>query len=257
MFNRKKKIIILFLLLFSFFSTIGVNQASAINFTPQVTIPGSNFEAGTSTKIKKDATTIGEYIRSVYDYLIAIIGLLAVIVLMLAGVIWLTAGGNAERIGQAKGLITGSLTGVVLVLVSYVILETINPELVNFGNTKIEEVKKYPSDRIGCFWQASCGSDQYQSEGTLCGKLPEMLSPDNTCCCSEGYGEYNITVSVPTGQTICNYDNKIDLDNYEECDGSDFGGWTCEDLTDTNNNNPFSGGTLQCQDCKMLFNNCY
>jgi hypothetical protein len=61
---KKNKIIILFLFLLLFcFSLISNSKtASAISFTPQVTIPGSIFEAGTSTEIENSTATIGKYI---------------------------------------------------------------------------------------------------------------------------------------------------------------------------------------------------
>lgn len=137
---KKNKIIILFLflLLFCFILISNSKTASAINFTPQVTIPGSDFQAGASTEIENSTATIGKYIKSFYNYLIAIVGLVAAIVLMLAGVIWLTAAGNTSKISQAKGLMMGSFTGIVLVLTSYIILKTINPGLVEFRDTVIE-----------------------------------------------------------------------------------------------------------------------
>jgi hypothetical protein len=89
MLNKKSGFILMFLFfLFCFFPILKTKEVSATNFIPQVTIPGSSFQAGTSTKIENGTKSIGEYVISVYNYLLAIVGLVAAIVLMLAGVIW-------------------------------------------------------------------------------------------------------------------------------------------------------------------------
>lgn len=196
MFNRKKNIIILFLflLLFGFFSIKNTKQASAINFTPQVTIPGSNFEAGTSTNIENSTITIGKYIKSIYNYLIAIVGLVAAIVLMLAGVIWLTAGGNTSKISQAKGLMMGSFTGIVLVLTSYIILKTINPGLIDFKNTSIEQIEPIVAIKNICTWyENTCPLTNYEEKNTdECPPIPSTINSSIAiCCCHQDYSLIN------------------------------------------------------------------
>lgn len=147
MLNKKGWFILMFLFfLFCFFPILKTKEVGATNFIPQVTIPGSSFQAGTSTKIEDSTASIGIYVKSIYNYLVGIVGIVAAIVLMLAGVIWLTAGGSPDKVSQAKNLIAGSLTGLVLVLVSYVILRTINPYLVDFRDTTIPKIK--PPEKI-------------------------------------------------------------------------------------------------------------
>jgi hypothetical protein len=113
---------------------------SNINIIPQITIPGSSFIKGEKSEIKEGTSTIGEYIESIYNYLLLIVGIVAAIVLMVGGILWLSAGGNTERIGQAQKLITGSLTGLVLMLTSYILLVTINPNLVDFKIAGIDKI---------------------------------------------------------------------------------------------------------------------
>ncbi|MDO9399471.1 MAG: pilin [bacterium] len=85
---------------------------------------------------------IGEYISGIYKYAIGIVGILAAIILMVAGVIWLTAGGNASQITEAKAWITASLTGLVIALCSYTILYQVNPDLLALKPLKITSVAK-------------------------------------------------------------------------------------------------------------------
>jgi len=113
-----------------------------INFRPSVSIPGSNFQAGaTTTFSERSIGYIGQYISGFYNYAMAIVGILAVIVLMIAGVIWLTSGGNPNKVGQAKDLISGALVGLGLLLGSWILLNTVNPDLVKFKVTPIRGIK--------------------------------------------------------------------------------------------------------------------
>jgi len=74
---------------------------------------------------------IAIYIYAIYNYMLAIGGVLAVVTIMIGGVIWLVSAGNASRIATAKSWITGSLTGLLILLTSYVLLYQINPNLVD------------------------------------------------------------------------------------------------------------------------------
>lgn len=53
---------------------------------------------------------------------------LGMIVFVFAGYVYMTAGGNAQRIGLAKTLIGAALLGIVLALVAQLILNTISPQ---------------------------------------------------------------------------------------------------------------------------------
>jgi len=116
---------------------------------PKLQVPiGEEF-----SKVNADDETIsvpwiGEYISAVYKYAVGIVGILATVVMMFGGVLWITAGGNQERISNAKSWITASLTGLVLVLCSYLILSTVNPDLTRFKPIEINVVQKPPE--IGC-----------------------------------------------------------------------------------------------------------
>lgn len=179
-----KKILFLFLItiflgLFSFANKTLAQDKDSVIFTPQISIPGSEFQKGAEVEIEDSTRTIGIYIKSIYNYLLAIVGLLAVIVLMASGIIWMTAAGNTERISQAKGWMTGSLTGLVLMLLSYVLLKTINPNLVNFRTEGIQSLAKIEK---GC-----CKLDNYK---------------DTTGMFT---GSKNTSITMTTGALSCYY----------------------------------------------------
>jgi hypothetical protein len=84
---------------------------------------------------------IGEYISIIYNYGLNIAGILAAIMLMAGGLLWLVSGGDASRITQAKELIIGSITGLIILVGSYILLIQINPDLVNFQPLGIGVIK--------------------------------------------------------------------------------------------------------------------
>lgn len=73
---------------------------------------------------------IGDYLETVYTYLIAIAGIVATILIMAAGFDWILAAGSAEAISHAKTKIVNATMGLILVVGSYLLLSTINPDLV-------------------------------------------------------------------------------------------------------------------------------
>ena len=153
--KQKIKKIIKYLIV-SIFSVIVLltfaNFAQADNNLPQINVPDLkiNIPFVTFSPVNcqegQDCAIpwIGEYIVGVYKYIVYVMGIAAVVVLMIGGVRWLTAGGNSSAIEDAKGWITASLSGLVLALLSFVILQQINPNLTNFKpiNISVTAVEK-------------------------------------------------------------------------------------------------------------------
>ncbi|MFA5318268.1 MAG: pilin [Patescibacteria group bacterium] len=132
---------VIVLLQIVFLPILFFNQASAADFSPQVSIPGSEFKTGSDVQVSQSTATIAQYIKAIYQYGIGIVGILAAVVLMFGGLLWLTAGGDAGRVSEAKEWIKASLLGLVIALCSYVILLTINPDLVNFRAIEVAGIK--------------------------------------------------------------------------------------------------------------------
>ncbi len=76
-------------------------------------------------------SNIGEFILLMYKYLLTIASIVAVVVIIIAGAQWVTSGGNSEAISSAKKRIGGAVIGLFIAYMSYFVLNTINPALVN------------------------------------------------------------------------------------------------------------------------------
>jgi hypothetical protein len=74
---------------------------------------------------------LGEFIQYIYRYTILVAAILAVVMLIFAGVQWLTSAGSSEKTGSAKKKISGALVGLLIALLSYNILNLLNPYMVN------------------------------------------------------------------------------------------------------------------------------
>lgn len=136
--TKNKKIILSITLIIFSFSLFKI--VSAVEFVPQVTIPNSEFTAEQAVQLEYGLRPIGNYIKAIYNYALIIVGILAAIVLIIGGIIWLTSAGNSEKISQAKSWITGALTGLILMFLSYTILKTINPQLVSLRVPGIQTI---------------------------------------------------------------------------------------------------------------------
>ena len=80
---------------------------------------------------KRSFENFGKFIQWIYRYGIMIAGILAMIMLVVAGLQWVTSAGSPERITSAKKRIGNALMGLFVALISYFLLSTINPYLVN------------------------------------------------------------------------------------------------------------------------------
>ncbi|MBT6334640.1 MAG: hypothetical protein HOJ29_01465, partial [Candidatus Magasanikbacteria bacterium] len=87
---------------------------------------------------------IGEYIEAVYRYALAAASVVAIIMMIVAGLQWMTSAGSSDGIQKAKARMTKAVIGLLIAMGSYLILYTINPELIKFRNLRIQYVEEIP-----------------------------------------------------------------------------------------------------------------
>ncbi|MFA5162961.1 MAG: pilin [Patescibacteria group bacterium] len=205
---KKKTTIVFLLVLFTviigtFNLLISPNPASAadpIELKTSISIPGSNFQNDAPRSMTTSSTVyIGEYVAAFYNYALAIVGIVAVIVLMIAGIIWLTSGGNPGKVGQAKDLIGGSITGLALLLCSWILLNTINPDLLKF---KIQNVTQIKEKNLNIDSAVSC-EDAVAS--STCNAIAMCAWKDNKCMnkIEAGLAKCSVKKAEVPGQQIC------------------------------------------------------
>ncbi len=105
-------------------------------FKPSVGLPG--FPKDIKYVFQDDSTSpIAKLMAEIYKYAIQIIAVLSLIVVIIGGFLWSTAGGSAQKVTGAKQWIFSGLGGLLLTLFSYLLLATININLVNLKTTSI------------------------------------------------------------------------------------------------------------------------
>src|SRR3990167_4688857 len=64
-------------------------------------------------------------IRAMIRFILIVAFVLAFIFLIIGGIRWITAGGDEKGVAGARGMITGALIGLVIVLVAYAIIRLV------------------------------------------------------------------------------------------------------------------------------------
>ena len=74
---------------------------------------------------------VRENITDMLRIAMGVLGTVAVVIVIYAGFLWMTAGGNDERVGQAKKWLYGGVIGLALILTSYSISSWVISHLVD------------------------------------------------------------------------------------------------------------------------------
>ncbi|MDP3764723.1 MAG: pilin [bacterium] len=138
-----------------------------------------------------DSMGPAEWIKYIFLLAQALVGLAIIYAFVRAGLLWMTGGDNQTRIGEAKKWITGAITGLVILLGSYLFLKTINPQLVNIKNPGVNFGTDAPSGILD-FWNKlffkkhgvgeSCGSS-FDCQGLLeCVRDPKNPRASSGVC---------------------------------------------------------------------------
>ena len=113
-------------------------------------------------------------INQVYVWSLGIGALLALLMTVLGGYYYMTSAGNAEQASKGTEMIWGAVIGLVLLFGAYLLLNTINPDLVNL--------------KVG-------GGICYDSKTATNTSLPQTISSatDSASCAKAGGTWYSVT----------------------------------------------------------------
>ena len=108
-------------------------------------IPGSVdvTAAATGINIPGSTTTFESLISNSLTYAVYGLGIAIFVTILYAGFLWMTSAASPGNIALAKRYITNAILGAVLLLSSYIILYTINPDLVG-GTLTLPEITQGP-----------------------------------------------------------------------------------------------------------------
>jgi len=110
----------------------------------RIRIPGVDFTKTSDIPVTQEGAKkfihvpyLGELMAALFRYGVAVAGIIATIMIIIAGVQRIMAGGNANQVTVSKRRLIQAVTGLIIAVSSYVILYTINPNLVEFKNIKV------------------------------------------------------------------------------------------------------------------------
>jgi len=147
----KNKIIkILFIIIICLISTtlFAQDTSTTLKAVTDVEFKSGSYELispiGNLTKVADQSPGgFSEFVNLLITIAIALAGAIAVIMIIIAGIQYMGTGSVWEK-GESKTKATAAIGGLILLLCSYIILNTINPDLVNIrigGFSKIDEGK--------------------------------------------------------------------------------------------------------------------
>lgn len=131
-----KKIFTINLIALSLFNLPQAVHAAESNYVLLAPLQGAG-QGGSA--IKESVSGFAEYAQLAFRIGVGFAGLLTVVILIYAGIEYTLSGANEALKGSARKRMEDAMTGLILAVSGYLILQTINPELVKF-NLNIPEI---------------------------------------------------------------------------------------------------------------------
>lgn len=192
--------------------------AFAADFVPLAPIPNLD--------TSEDAT-LGSYINSVFLLIISVSAMLAVIRIVIGGFQYMTQTASVTKTASAVNTIRDAAIGLLLLLGSFIILSTLNREIVdlqslNFSglqlnNTTLEQAEKFNRDEL------IRRMTQYRAENEL---GEEFATYEAGKCASDPSKELAIPATLfckPRGNFVRPYR----ISETQDCTGTRYWGWSC------------------------------
>ncbi|MBU0727505.1 pilin, partial [Patescibacteria group bacterium] len=138
---------------------------------------GLSIPTGT-TQISSDIVqdrTFGELVKDIVNYFIGFLGFLATLMFVYAGVLWVLSGGNEEQITKAKKIMTYAALGLIVVILSFSIVQFIT-------SSAGEGDGGAPSEQYECVFSSDCPVGYYCNVAGDCIKSNDMTCDSNDDC---------------------------------------------------------------------------
>ena len=133
------------------------------------------------------------YIRSFFIFGLILAGFLAVGAIVFGGITYLLAGTTITSVEKAKKIIGGAITGLLLLLCSYLLLYTIDPTLTDLSPFQLTQLPKAPVT--------------VQQTAADCNPATQTWSPSQGKCVAKpaGFGTAQCSKDSPTcaGEPAC------------------------------------------------------
>ena len=110
---------------------IGAGVAVA-TFAPAIAMAagvdlGLNYATAIGLGTQDVRTTVSNVIKA----FMGLLGIVAVVIILLGGFKWMTAGGNEEKVAEAKKLIISGIIGLIIIMSAYAIAQFVVSAIIN------------------------------------------------------------------------------------------------------------------------------
>ncbi len=84
-------------------------------------VNSNDFGVNDLSSVNLGTKPLKETIAQILNVLLGFLGIIAVVIILLGGFKWMTAGGEEEKVGEAKKLISAGIVGLIVILSAYAI----------------------------------------------------------------------------------------------------------------------------------------
>ena len=110
-------------------ATVGLLLMPFASKALDTTLGLSNGNVGASTGL--GTQDVRQTIGKIINVALSLLGVIVLVIIIYGGFLWMTAGGNDEKVGEAKKWIFGGIIGLVIILSAYAIATFVISNLVN------------------------------------------------------------------------------------------------------------------------------
>lgn len=200
-------------------STTTPPAAASALITPvlNVDIPELTFSKGISGPCTYDANQtcvktnyLAEYLNGIYAFLITTLTTIAIVMIMIGGLQYTLGAASEEQVKKGKEKIKNSVTGLVLLLCVFLILQTVNPQLtflkmVELQNIEGQEIEDAPSDAgaqtaPGYDPKVKTGAPSQKGDGAVMTRLLGSFPSQFKKCSKEAA---NFTADALSKKNVC------------------------------------------------------
>ena len=227
---------------------------------------GSGTTDGTDIAPSKDLpvpnaglpTDLGSLVQSIFAWSLSIIGLVIFVRFFYAGFLWFTSAGDTGRIGRARDIMKNAAYGTAVLFSAFLILNTINPDLVHQtfnlqgipATVPADQVPKTSGSTGTTLLKNLCVNGFCSSTGTACSGPNQCGNNSSSSGSKTGTGSSTATCVIvgDAGDGTCSNDPKKICYTDPDCSPSNDGTPTCLGTDDGGNNGHCSNDpTKSCQ----------
>ncbi len=109
----------------------GIVTASVVALPMVAMASGVDLGLNYATAIGLGTQDVRSTVSNVIKAFMGLLGIVAVVIILLGGFKWMTAGGNEEKVAEAKKLIISGVIGLVIIMSAYAIAQFVVNAIIN------------------------------------------------------------------------------------------------------------------------------